>query len=258
MRRKLVEVELAIARIAARQHGVISLDQLLMLGLSHSGIRRRVASGRLFRIHRGVYAVGHVGLTQRGKWKAATMACGAHAVLSHRSAAELWGLVAERGGDSHITVPVAGGRARRDGIRQHRIPSLPRGATTSRDNIPVTSPQRTLEDLRSTIENGDFRRAVREAELQNLPIDAERLLPDRAVSAAEASFLALCRRHRLPTPEVNARVGRYRVDFLWREAWLVVEADGRRYHRGLVAADDDIEREFATPYRRTCGDNSSS
>jgi very-short-patch-repair endonuclease len=171
------------------------------------------------------------------------MACGDGAVLSHRSAAELWGLIDEAGGDSHVTVPVAGGRAKRAGIRLHRIPSLPRSATTFRDGIPVTKPQRTLEDVRRTVSRGDFRQAVREAEMRELAIDVRSLVSDDAASETEVLFLALCRRHRLPTPEVNARVGPWRVDFLWRDARLIVETDGGRYHRGVVASADDVARD---------------
>jgi predicted transcriptional regulator of viral defense system len=80
-----------IGRIAARQHGVVTQAQLLASGLSPSGISRRVAAGRLTRIHRGVYAVGHPGLSQHGRWVAAVLACGEGAVLSHRSAAACGG-----------------------------------------------------------------------------------------------------------------------------------------------------------------------
>ena len=78
-----------IARIAARQHGVVRYDQLRWAGLVPSAITRRVRSGRLHRLHRGVYAVGHTDLTREGKWIAAVFACGEGAVLSHESAAHL-------------------------------------------------------------------------------------------------------------------------------------------------------------------------
>jgi very-short-patch-repair endonuclease len=243
VRRELVEIELAIGRIAGRQHRLIGIEQLRSLGVSDSAVSRRVATGRLYRVFRGVYAVGTPDLTQRGRWKAATMACGEGAVLSHRSAAELWRIVDEADGDSQITVPVAGGRARRDGIRLHRIPSLPSGATTARDNIPVTKPQRTLEDLSRQVTPGELRVAVRQAEFLELPVDAAALVPDLAASPLELEFLRLVRRHHLPRPEVNVWIGRYRVDFLWRARRVIVETDGRRAHTGAVASAEDQARD---------------
>jgi hypothetical protein len=81
-----------IARIAARQHGVVSSAQLQSAGMSPSAIDRRVHAARLHRIHRGVYAVGHRRLSDEGRWMAAVLACGEGAVVSHLSAAELWGI----------------------------------------------------------------------------------------------------------------------------------------------------------------------
>jgi very-short-patch-repair endonuclease len=243
MRRKLVEADRLVARIAARQHGVISVAQLRAAGLDSAAVARRVAAGRLHPVHRGVYAVGHMGLGSKGRWMAAVLASGAGAVLSHTSAAMLWCMLDEADGVVHVTVPVAGGRGRRNGIRIHRHPSLPRSARTSRDNIPVTSPQRTLEDLKRDVDPGVLRQAIRQAELRRLPVDAAALVGDRAASPLELAFLQLCQRHHLPEPEANARVGPYRVDFLWREQLLVVETDGRRYHRGLIATEDDRERD---------------
>ena len=108
----------SIARIAGRQHGVLSLTQLSDCGVDPSGVKRRVAAGRLHRIHRGVYAVGHVALSDEGRWMAAVLACGESAVLSHQSAARLWGILpASRPGQSgpargfvDVTVPGNGGR----------------------------------------------------------------------------------------------------------------------------------------------------
>lgn len=222
---------------------MISYRQLRATGLSQAAIRHRLRRGRLHRVHRAVYAVGHPGLTDRGRWKAATLACGAGAVLSYRSAAELWGMLGAGGGDAHVTVPVAGGRARRAGIRIHRSPSLTVADVTARDNIPVTRPQRTLQDIKRMVSPGELRRAVRQAELLDLPIDAPALIPDLAGSALELAFLRLCARYRIPRPEVNVRVDRYVIDFLWRRERLIVETDGHRYHRGAVAAADDLERD---------------
>ena len=241
--RKLVEADRTVARIAARQHGVVSLAQLRRAGLGWEAIRHRLRRGLLHRVHRAVYAVGHPGLTDLARWKAATLACGDGAVLSHRSAADLWGMLEPAGGEAHVTVPVAGGRAKRSAIRIHRRPDLDPAHTTSRENIPVTRPQRTLIDLRPLLEPGELRAAIRRAELLGLPLDPTALVPDLAWSALELAFLRLCRRHRLPAPEVNARVGPYRVDFLWRRERLIVETDGRRFHRGAIATLDDAERD---------------
>jgi len=232
-----------VARIAARQHGVISVRQLHAAGLDSAAIARRVTRGLLHRIHRGVYAVGHRGLTARGRWKAATLACGEGAVLSHRSAAELWGMLGETRSDCHVTVPVAGGRAKRRGIVIHRRPHMLPSEITSRDGIPVTSPQRTLLDLRTRLDPEILRRAIREAEFRGLPVDATALVGDRTASPLELEFLRLCRRHHLPEPEANVRIGPYVVDFLWRAERVVVETDGRQAHRGVVAADEDRERD---------------
>src|SRR5215212_8346690 len=145
MRQKGVNPDQVIARIAARQHGVISYEQLLWAGLSPSGVSRRVQAGRLHRINRGVYAVGHPRVTIEGQWMAAVLACGAGAALSHRSAAELWDLLPARRGAVEVSVPVPGGRRHQRGIRLHRCPSLP-SDTTRRKGIAVTNPARTIQD----------------------------------------------------------------------------------------------------------------
>src|SRR5882757_9192548 len=85
--------DLRIAALAECQHGVVSLGQLEQIGLTSSGVRSRAGAGRLHRVHRGVYAVGHSLLRPEGRWMAAVLSCGPGAVLSHRSAAALWGLL---------------------------------------------------------------------------------------------------------------------------------------------------------------------
>lgn len=168
----------SIARIAGRQHGVLSLTQLNDCGVDPSGVTRRVAAGRLHRIHRGVYAVGHAALSDEGRWMAAVLACGESAVLSHRSAARLWGILAASGrgwsGPARscvdVTVPGNGGRARRRGIRGHRSITLSPAHCTIRTGIPVTTPRRTLADLRPVLSSAKFASALREAEFLKLPI----------------------------------------------------------------------------------------
>ena len=171
---------------------------------------------------------------------AAVIACGAGAALSHRSAAELWELLGPWIGPVEVTVPSVSGRKPRAGIRVHRSPSL-NASTTAHRGIPVTTPARTLADLARTAPAWVHRKAVRQAEFIGLPTG---IATDRTRSELERAFLRLCRRHRVPPPEVNARVGRFTVDFLWPEQRLVVEADGYAAHRGRQAFRDDRAREL--------------
>ncbi len=243
MRREGVSPDQIIARIAARQHGVISYEQLHGAGLSPSGILRRVAAGRLHRVHRGVYAVGHPRVTREGRWMAAVLACGDGAALSHRSAAELWGLLDARRAPTHVTVPTPGGRCKQRGIRLHRSPSV-RWATTRRNGIAVTDPARTITDLRRTVERCDVERAIAQAEILHLPIGEQPgFLREPTRWELERAFLRLCRRHGLPKPEVNVRLGGFRPDFLWRKAGLIVETDGWRTHGTRSAFEADRARD---------------
>src|SRR2546421_5020497 len=137
MREKGANPDAVIARIAARQHGSVSVQQLIAAGISKDTVFNRVKAARLHRIHRGVYAVGHAGLSNEGRWMAAVMACGEGAVLSRTSAAALWGLLPAGRGAIDVTVPSEAGRRRRAGIRLHRSPSMPDSATTRRNGIAV-------------------------------------------------------------------------------------------------------------------------
>lgn len=111
-----------------------------------------------------------------------------------------------------------------------------------RDRIPVTTVARTVEDLRGEVAPRLVRRAVRQAELMGLRLDG--VESDRSRSDLERDFLALFLRHGVPPPEVNATVGRWEVDFLWRSQRVVVEADGFAYHRGSVAFEADHARDL--------------
>lgn len=232
-----------VARIAARQHGMVSVVQLREQGLSDTAIRARVQAGRLHHVHRGVYAVGHVPRTFAARCMAAILACGEGAVVSRRSAAALWLLLDPHRGPVHVSVPGRNGRARREEILLHRCPSLTAEQTRAVDRIPVTSPARTISDLRREISPTELRRAVRQAEVRGLKIGLpRRLLATR--SELEDRFLVLCREHRIPTPRVNVSVAGVEVDFLWPGGRLVVETDGYRYHRGHAAFEDDHQRDL--------------
>lgn len=233
-----------IAEIASNQHGVISLTELRSAGCSPAAISR-LNGRRLHRIHRGVYAVGHPALSNDGRWMAAVLACGDGAVLSHLSAAFLWGLGQHTGSTASVvdvSIPGRAGRAGRCGIRVHRPKSLPSSDCTRRNAIPVTTPARTLADVRPLLSPAQFAAAVREAEFRRLNIgDQER--GDGARSELEDRMLSLCRRHRLPQPDVNVSIDRYLVDFLWADASLIVEVDGWKAHRTRPAFEEDRARD---------------
>src|SRR5215207_5980566 len=153
--------ERALAALAGRQHGVVSHQDLASLGFKNGAIKRRVPAGRLHRLHRGVYAVGRLDVERRGRWLAAVLACGEGAVLSHRSAASLWGLASE----SWSTVDVTSdhGRGGRQGIALHACQREPEDETVN-DGIPVTTPTRTLFDLAEVVDPSRLSSACEEAD----------------------------------------------------------------------------------------------
>jgi very-short-patch-repair endonuclease len=264
MEGKLATPDSAVAEIANRQHGVVSAAQLHGLGIDERGIRARMAAGRLHRVHRGVYAVGHTALSPLARCMAAVLAVGRGsmrpgdslldywgAAASHRSAVMLWDLAPVGAGAVDVIVAGVGGRSRRSGIRVHRSRSLAPRDVVARDGIPVTSTIRTVADLRRATSAGrpgaltprELRKAIRQANVLGLPLD-EASRGDRMRSDLEGDFMAICRRHRFPPPDVNVRVGRYLADFLWRKRRVVVETDHYIYHRGLVAFQEDHDRDL--------------
>ena len=220
----------------------MTFDQLLAAGLSANGIARRVAAGRLHPLYRGVYAVGHGGLSSEGRWFAAVAALGDGSVLSHRSAAELWRLLPVTGAPIHVTVAGRGGRAGRRGLVIHHSSSLLPTDRTRRDGIAATKPARTLGDLRRTEPAEVVRRAERQATFLGLYFGSEGEGTWER-SELEGRMLWVCRRHHLALPAVNVRIGPFTVDFLWRDRRLVVETDGWDAHRGRRAFEDDRQRD---------------
>jgi very-short-patch-repair endonuclease len=173
------------------------------------------------------------------------------AAVSHRSALSLWGLLPANQAPCDVIVGGNGGRARRAGVRAHRSLSLVAADVTLSRGIPVTNPTRTIADLREAISTRrpgaiaghELRKAIRQANVLGLPIGPSDARV-RTRSDLEADFLRLCRRRRLPPPEVNVRIGSHLVDFLWRERQFVVETDGYLYHRGEVAFQEDRARDL--------------
>lgn len=182
---------------------------------------------------------------------AAVLACGEGAVLSHGSAAALWRLLRPIKGAIDVSVPSGNGRVQRRGIRLHRCPSLStperdevsaRRLVTVRERIQVTTVPRTIDDLRGSVPPQLVRRATRQAELAGHRIRGA--VTKRTRSDLEDDFLLFCRCYGLPPPEVNVKVGRFEVDFVWRDRRVAVETDDFRYHRGSVAFENDHAREL--------------
>jgi very-short-patch-repair endonuclease len=254
-----------IAELADRQHRVVALWQLVQLGFDTGAIEGRVERGRLYRVHQGVYAVGHRKLEWRGILMAAVLACGPRAVLSHRSAARLWGIRPDSRRDVDVTVPSRGAH-RRKGIQPHSVRKLDPRDVTVIDGIPVASLARTLLDLAEVAPKDHVVRAITEAErrwiidLKDLEdtmarspgrrgrkplreILADAVIEPHTREELEARFLELCREAGLPKPKVNVLVEGKLVDAVWPEQKLIVELDGWAFHRQRKAFEDDRERD---------------
>src|SRR4051812_10716831 len=180
------QVDNRVAALAADQWGVLSIDELYACGLTHDGVWVRARNGRLHRLHRGVYAVGHTGLTLEGRFLAAVKACGPTATLSHFSAAALWGFMTWEERHPEVTVPGSAARTH-DGINAHRSHTLTPGDVTRHKGIRVTTAARTLHDLSSKLPFKALRRAARQA--QSLRLLAPRDLPRTVAPAATRSEL---------------------------------------------------------------------
>ena len=242
-----------LAELAARQHGVVERAQLNALGFTNGAIQRRVAAGRLHRLHRGVYAVGHTVLSRNGAYLAAVLACGPHALLSHRSAAALWGLRPSDAPRVDVTVPHTSGVRTTHAIAVHRPLRTPEPMTHA--GVPVTTPGRTLADLALALPRRQLENAVEAAERLHLHVEidddhpgAKRLdeiayddLPFTR-SELEDAFLELCARHGIPRPLVNSVQAGVEVDFCWPDHRLIVETDGR-HHQTRAAFERDRARD---------------
>jgi predicted transcriptional regulator of viral defense system len=255
-----------IARLATKQHGVVSRRQLEAIGLGRGAVAHRVSAGRLHRVHRGVYAVGHRVLTVDGKRMAAVLAAGPGAVLSHASAASLWEIRPSAAARIDVTVRGAGGRAKRPGLRIHRAASLRDDELTQHRGIRVTTVARTLLDLASSLPGRALERALDEAEIKQLYDRRELEAMARAhagergagalaealahaagttptKSELEELVLALCDDHGIERPQVNAEIAGLEVDFVFVDRKLVVEADSWQFHRSRRAFERDRERD---------------
>jgi very-short-patch-repair endonuclease len=222
----------------------------------------------LHRLHRGVYAVGHTALVPLAREMAALLACHGSAIISHRSAAQLWRIVGPvDAGAASVDVTVRRGEGRsRAGITVHRTRHLARADVRMIEGIPLTAPSRTLLDLAGGLDPRELESACGEALVRRLTSQAalRRLARDSAGrrgarplrslldaeagpaltrSEAEERLIALVRDADFPPPEVNIRVHGHLVDFLWRSERVVVEVDGYRFHSSRAAFERDRVRD---------------
>jgi very-short-patch-repair endonuclease len=252
--------------MALQQHGVVTRTQLLAAGVSRRSVDGRLRANRLRPLHRGVYLVGPL-LPGRGREMAAALACGAGAVVSHRSAAVLWELLPPVGDSCPVDVTVQGrDGGRRKGIRPHKVPDLKPEDVAAVHGIPVTTPVRTIVDLASAVSARELEQALAQAERRQLvTLEELRVLVDRRPgrtgtpalrallqhhgspaptrSEAEERYLALIRRAKLPTPEANVVLGGHELDFLWRSEGIAVEVDGFAFHSSRSQFERDRRRD---------------
>jgi very-short-patch-repair endonuclease/predicted transcriptional regulator of viral defense system len=257
-----------LARLAAAQHGVVARRQLLATGIASSMIDRRVASGHLVPLHRGVFAVGHARLHRNGYWVAAVLAAGPGAVLSHRDAAALHGL-RPPGDRARYEVTTTGRATSTPKVRVHRTTTLGADDVTTAAGIPTTTVARTLVDLAGVVQAHQLAKALNEAEWQHR-VDVRAIeqalartagrhghghaamraalasLQDAGIqltlSELEDRFLALLDAYDLPRPRTNHLVGGMSVDACWPDCGVAVELDGYASHSTRQAFERDRDR----------------
>jgi very-short-patch-repair endonuclease len=262
-----------LAEIATAQEGVVAVDQLRVVGVTGRAASHRAKAGRLHRVHRGIYAVGHESIGRHGRLLAAALACGPGAVISHLSAAALWGLRDPSPVVIDVIVPCQTGR-KIDGIRARRCRHPTRDEVTAHESVPCTTPSRTLVDLAGTLGTASLRRAVEQAAVLKLldigaldtamarakrrrGIPALRAIVDpwraqgddlpRLRSLLEARLVTPLVESGLPRPRCNVELRveghRFEADRLWEEQRLIVETDGEQTHGTRAAFQRDRRRD---------------
>jgi predicted transcriptional regulator of viral defense system len=264
----------AVAARAAAQHGVVTRAQLRAAGLGRGAIRHRIDTGRLHRVHQGVYRVGHAAPAPLVREMAAALAYPGRALVSHQSAAAIWGLMERQLGDVHLLLSDRE-PGTRPGLRVHYTRQVDDSDRAVRHRIPVTSVARTLLDIAATEPPRELARGVEAAQIRRLvdDRDLEQLLaraarhpgacalrdilrqhtePVMTRSEAERRMLALVRAAGLPPSDVNVRVCGHEVDMLWRAERLIVEIDGFEYRAQPSSAIACATRACRPPATASC------
>jgi hypothetical protein len=243
-----------IAHAAERQHGHITRVQLLALGLGSGAITHRLAAGELIRVHVGVYAVQYRRVEPVARAMAAVLACGEGAVLSHDSAAALWGL-RPWPRTPEVTTPE---HVRRPNIKTHRSTTLERNDRRTRLNVPTVSAGRAIAEIAARLNDKQLTRATQDARHGShlKPTDLHRLLlrcprlrqlvdptQNPTNSGFEDILISWLTHHGLPIPVINTKVNGHQVDALYPEHKLILELDSWPYHKDYPAWRSDRERD---------------
>lgn len=255
----------ALAELAERQHGVVSIRQLTgPLGYSRPAVSRAVKSGRFHPLYRGVYAVGHARISTEGKCLASVLASGSGALLSHYSAGWLWGIAKVDPEPLHVTT--AAWRKPRPPIRLHEARGLAPHDRAMEEGIPVTAVPRTLLDLAATVRFDWLEKMVERAEeLELFDLRAVEDLLARTVghrghgrlrraislykptsftrSGLERRWLELVLEAGLPQPHMNYVEQGFELDCYWPEHRFAVELDLFETHGTRAAFERDRERQ---------------
>jgi hypothetical protein len=246
--------------VARASLGVVTLAQLVAQGIPETTVRSWARAGRLIRLYRGVYAVGHDALRRDGLWLAGLLACGDGAALSHATAAAVHDLRPWFGRLIDVSVPQT--RHQHRGIRLHRPRRLEASDVTRVGHLVVTTPTRTVLDLwrthpRSVVENVaadaerrgllDFARIDEDA-----PLALRRMLgrgPKLVRAKLERRFLTALRAAGLPEPEANVWLTHgggeeWQADFVFWRQRVIVELDDDS-HRTAKAFELDRVKDIA-------------
>jgi len=245
----------------------VTVAQLRDCGVGRGAVAVRVRKGSLHRMYRGVYAVGHAGVTREGRFMAAVLACGKHAYLSWFSVGMLLEYLPWEERLPDVTV-VATKARRVEGIRVHRARSLHWRDVTHHQGIPVTSPERTLLDLATVLPAPQLRSAARRAQAAQ-QVSIPQLLqvversnghpgtgalravisdgPAPTRTRLEDLVLDLLDAGGIERPEINAplRFGAITIipDYIWRDRRLALEADSVRWHEHKLTREHDADKQ---------------
>ncbi len=262
------EIAAQIARVGGGQKQLLTLGQLVGIGLSARAVRARVEASRLFRIHRGVFALHPPPYSPHQTLLAAIYACGARSAVSDLPAAWLLGMEESVPRLPHVSNPYGNGRTIA-GIVVHER-EIVRRDVIDRFGIPCTTPARTILDCAASVGIEELEALLMAADSGRPGLDRPRLEqlvaahrgrrgianlralisddPKQTDSINERRMLRLCRRIGIPEPETQYEVTatdgrRFRADFCWPELRLIVECDSWRWHGGKLKAESDRDRD---------------